>query len=47
MLAARREPVARGAAGRGPFAALAVELGKRGVVLGTVGGASEAVDWPF
>ena len=47
VLGAQREPVVRGAAGRGPVAVLAVLLGKRGVVLGMVGGASEAVDWPL
>ena len=47
VLGAQREPVVRGAAGREPFAALTVYLRKRGVVLGTVSCASEAVDWPL
>ena len=46
-LYARRKPVARGTAGCGLAINVLVVLGKRGVVLGTVSGASEAVDWPL
>ena len=46
MLFARRGPDARGTAGCGLAINVLVVLGERGVVLGTVGGASEAADWP-
>ena len=47
MLFARRGPDARGTAGCGLAINVLVVLVKRGVVLGTVGGASVAVDWPL
>ena len=40
-------PVARGTAGCRLAIDVLVVLGERGVVLGTVGGASEAADWPL
>ena len=46
MFCARRKPVACATAGCGLAIDVLAGLGERGVVLGTVGGASEAADWP-